>query len=127
MKLRLNVDGKTYEVEVEVIEEDQPHRSSSPTAAQSASAGPVAASTPPTSPSATPADESKALRSPISGVVVRVPVQVGQDVKTNDTLMVLEAMKMETVITSQCDGKILQINAKTGDAVQAKQVLVQFE
>ena len=34
---------------------------------------------------------------------------------------------METVITSQCDGKIAKINAQAGDAVQVKQVLVEFE
>ena len=131
MKLRLNVDGKTYEVEVEIIEEDQPQRGPAPSGVQSASAGSVAASTPaaipPAAASGGPTDESKALRSPISGVVVRVPVQVGQAVKTNDVLMVLEAMKMETVITSQCDGKISKINARAGDAVQVKQVLVEFE
>lgn len=58
---------------------------------------------------------------------MRVPTQVGQSVKENDVLMVVEAMKMETVLASQSDGKISQIHAGVGDAVQVKQVLVEFE
>ena len=56
-----------------------------------------------------------------------MPVQVGQTVKENEVLMVVEAMKMETVITSQFEGKISKINASVGDSVQVKQVLVEFE
>ena len=95
MKLRLTVDGKPYEVEVEVMEDERPQRGSGPSVVQSSSAGPVQVSSqapPPTSQSTT-SDESKVLRSPISGVVVRVPAQAGQEVKTNAPLMVLEAMK----------------------------------
>lgn len=127
MKLRLNIDGKSYEVEVEVLDDNMPHRAATPAAVQSASAAPIEASKPAPPPTTGPVDDSKTLCSPISGVVVRIPVQVGQSVKTNDTVMVLEAMKMETVITSQCDGKIAKINALEGDAVQVKQVLVEFE
>ena len=47
--------------------------------------------------------------------------------QANDELMVLEAMKMETVLTSQFTGKITKINANAGDSVQVKQALVEFE
>ena len=131
MKLRLNIDGKNYEVEVEVLDENVARGGAARPAAQSAQADSVAlyapVATPPQPDATVTVDESKSLRSPISGVVVRVPAEVGQTVKTNDTLLVVEAMKMETVITSQCDGKIARINAKEGDAVQVKQVLVEFE
>lgn len=131
MKLRLTVDGKIYEVEVEVIEQDRQHRGQAHPAVRSTGAAPIVAETPTAAPSPSadtgPVGESKALRSPISGVVVRVPVQVGQAVKANDVLIVLEAMKMETVITSQADGKISKINAGVGDSVHLKQVLVEFE
>ena len=136
MKLRLTLDGKVYEVDVEVLEEDRPHRGQSAppvrssAAAPAASPGPAAAPTPspgssPAS-SAEPADESKVFRSPVSGVVVRVPVQVGQSVQANDVLMVLEAMKMETVLTAPADGKISKINAGVGDSVLVKSVLIEF-
>ena len=138
MKLRLTVDGKIYEVDVEIIQPDRPHRgqmspaahppspAAHPPAATPVAAAPSAA-TPASPASVGPVDETKVFRSPISGVVVRVPVEIGQTVKANDVLMVLEAMKMETVITAQADGKISKINAGVGDSVQVKQVLVEFE
>jgi methylmalonyl-CoA carboxyltransferase small subunit len=73
------------------------------------------------------ADESKVCRSPIAGMVVRVSAQVGQAIQVNDPLLVLEAMKMETVITSPSAGKVAKVNTNPGDAVQPGQVLVEFE
>ena len=51
-------------------------------------------------------------------VIVRISAQVGQSIQVNDVLMVLEAMKMETVITSPMVGKIAKVNVHFGDAVQ---------
>ena len=90
----------------------------------SAAAPPVANA--PASP-APVADESKVCRSPIAGVVRRVSAQVGQAIQANYVLLVLEAMKMETVITSPVAGKVARVNATVGDAVQSGQVLVEFE
>ena len=56
-------------------------------------------------------------RSPIAGTVAKVPIQVGQAIKVNDVLMVLEAMKMETVITSPIGGQVSRINAAVGHGV----------
>ena len=78
-------------------------------------------------PAAAPvADEGKVCRSPIAGTVAKVPIQVGQAIKVNDVLLVLEAMKMETVITAPIAGKVAKINANVGDFVQGGQVLVEF-
>src|SRR5436853_99874 len=85
---------------------------------------PAAGTPPPPRPGPAPAaDESKVCRSPIAGVVVRVSAQVGQAIQANDVLLVLEAMKMETVITSPLAGKVAQVNVRAGDAVQGGQVL----
>ena len=73
------------------------------------------------------ADESKVCRSPISGVVVRVTAQVGQEIGASDPLMVIEAMKMETEITAPKTGKIAKINASPGDSVKTGQVLVELQ
>jgi methylmalonyl-CoA carboxyltransferase small subunit len=73
------------------------------------------------------ADEGKVCRSPIAGTVAKVPIQVGQAIQVNDVLMVLEAMKMETVITAPIAGKVAKINANVGDFVQGGQVLVEFK
>ena len=64
---------------------------------------------------------------PVAGVVVRVNAQAGQQIQANDALLVLEAMKMETNITSPVAGKVKAINAGVGDGVQVGQVLVEFE
>lgn len=128
MKLKLTVDGKLYEVDVEVAEEEQPHPSYVPPAGQvrrqTSSAAPTAA---PTGGEERAVDERKVCRSPFAGVVVKAPVQVGQEIQVDDVLLVLEAMKMETLITAPIAGKVAKINAAVGDSVKAKQVLVEFE
>jgi methylmalonyl-CoA carboxyltransferase small subunit len=128
LKLKITVDGKVYEVEVEVSEPEAPHPGYIPPTPQTRvpAAGPASVPSAPTS-SAPVADESKVCRSPCAGVVVRVSVQVGQAIQVNDVLLVLEAMKMETAITSPIAGKVARVNAKVGDAVQGGQVLVEFE
>ena len=128
MKLRITVDQKVYEVDVEVDEDDRTPPSqahayvpAAPTALPSA---------PPPPPAAAPESsvaEDKVCRSPVAGVVVRVNAQAGQQIQANDALLVLEAMKMETNITSPVAGKIKAINAGVGDGVQVGQVLVEFE
>lgn len=127
MKLKLTIDGKVYEVEVEATEPEPRRPAYVP--ATPAARGPVAA---PVAPVAGPktdvvADESKVCRSPVAGVVVKVLVQPGQSIQPNDVLLVLEAMKMETSISSPIAGKIARLNAAVGDAVQGGQVLVEFE
>jgi len=72
-------------------------------------------------------NEDKVCRSPISGIVVKVSAQEGQAIQTGDTILVLEAMKMETNITAPVAGKISKINVNPGDSVQAGLVLVEFE
>jgi methylmalonyl-CoA carboxyltransferase small subunit len=59
--------------------------------------------------------------------VVRVNTQVGQQIQMNDVLLVLEAMKMETNVTSPVAGKVKKINANVGEAVPVGHVLIEFE
>ncbi|MFO0878377.1 MAG: biotin/lipoyl-containing protein [Gemmataceae bacterium] len=128
MKLKITVDGKVYEVDVEVSEPEPlqpvylpPSQTRVPAAPVPAAPAPVAAGGPPV------ADESKVCRSPFAGTVARIPIQVGQAIQVNDVLVVIEAMKMETVITAPVAGKVAKIHAKVGAAVQGGQVLVEFE
>lgn len=129
MKLKITIDGKTYEVEVEATE-PEPRRpgpiSPSGSAAHTHLAAPSAA--PPAQPiSGSPTDESKVCRSPIAGVVVNVSARSGQTIQVSDVLIVLEAMKMETTIASPVAGKIAKVNVDVGDPVQAGQILIEFE
>jgi methylmalonyl-CoA carboxyltransferase small subunit len=127
VKLKVTVDGKVYEVEVEVAEPESSHPGYVLPAAPARLPGAVPVTPPPAASRAPVADESKVSRSPISGVAVRVSAQVGQTIHVNDVLIVLEAMKMETVITSPVAGKVARINVNVGDAVQVGQVLAEFE
>jgi methylmalonyl-CoA carboxyltransferase small subunit len=127
LKLKITVDGKVYEVEVEVFEPEPPHPGQLPPIGQTRVPAAAPGTVPPARPTSVPVpDESKVCRSPISGVVVRVPVQIGQAIQVNDVLLVLEAMKMETVITSPIAGKVAKVNVNVADAVQAGQVLLEF-
>ena len=128
MKLKITVDGKVYEVEVDVYEPEAPQPGYVPPAGAQAARVPAAPAAPAARPGAGPvADEGKVCRSPIAGLVVRISAQVGQAIQANDVLLVLEAMKMETVITSPIAGKVARVNAAVGNAVQPGQVLVEFE
>jgi biotin carboxyl carrier protein len=129
VKYKLTIDGKTYEVDLEPIEPETRRPEHLPLPASAPRSAPTAASLPPTAAPTgnAPVDETKVCRSPIAGVVVRVSAQVGQAIQANDVLMVLEAMKMETTITSPVDGQVGKINVDVGDPVQGGQVLVEFE
>jgi methylmalonyl-CoA carboxyltransferase small subunit len=88
----------------------------------------VGSSAPVAAPSAVPVEnEAKVCRSPVSGIVVKLVAQPGQSLQVGDSLMVLEAMKMETNITAPVAGKVATIKVKPGDTVQADEVVVEFE
>ncbi|MEI9888114.1 MAG: acetyl/propionyl/methylcrotonyl-CoA carboxylase subunit alpha [Rhizomicrobium sp.] len=71
-------------------------------------------------------DTSKMLLCPMPGLVVSVNVVVGQEVKAGEALAVVEAMKMENVLTAQADGKIKKINAAKGDSLALDDVILEF-
>ncbi len=134
MKLQIAIDGKTYELDVEVIEEDPvprplsylpPYGPSSTLRSLQDPPPPVAGYA--SAPIETPVDEAHVCRSPIAGVVVGVNVQLGQTLQQDDPIMVLEAMKMETNVTASGAGTIKAIKVAVGDGVKVNQVLVEFE
>ena len=65
--------------------------------------------------------------SPLPGVISQVTVEAGQEVKAGDMLLSIEAMKMETAIHAEHDGKIARLEVKVGDQVDAKDLLVVYE
>jgi len=66
------------------------------------------------------------LKAPMPGLVVRIPVGVGDSVEKGDALVVLEAMKMENILKAAESGKVESIEVKTGDAVEKGQVLIKM-
>ena len=129
MKLKITVDGKIYDVDVEVAQPEHPIYGVGGYFPMSPARVPASAAPPPAPGvgSGAPVNEEKVCRSPISGIVVRVTVQVGQRIQVGDGVLVLEAMKMETDITAPVAGRVSKINVNVGDSVKGGQVLVEFE
>lgn len=65
-----------------------------------------------------------AVKAPLPGTVLDINVTVGQEVKAADTVVTLEAMKMENAIKAGVDGKVASISVAKGDAVLEGAVLV---
>ena len=66
----------------------------------------------------------EAVPAPLAGNVINVPVTVGQQVTAGETVLILEAMKMETNITAPKDGQITEVKVREGDAVTVGDVLL---
>ncbi|HET8666890.1 MAG TPA: biotin/lipoyl-containing protein [Terriglobales bacterium] len=136
MKLQISVDGKAYEVEVEVPAEEYGGRTLGGYVPPYAPTSAVTLPSPPPAPAKAPkrngrdegpVDDDKVCRSPIAGIVIKVNIQEGQQIQADDLMMVLEAMKMETNVTAPVAGKVKKINVEPGEGVHVSQVLVEFE
>ena len=127
MKLKITIDDKTYEVDVEAVEPETrvspPRGYVAEPAAVRVPAASLAAQPKP----AGPVNEEKVCRSPVSGIVVRLVAQKDQTIQPGDVLLVLEAMKMETNITTPIGGTVSAINVQPGDPVQVGQVVAEFK
>ena len=67
------------------------------------------------------------INAPMPGLILEINVKIGQNVKVDDPLLILEAMKMENVIKSPRNGIIKSISVNRGEAVEKKQLLIEFE
>jgi pyruvate carboxylase len=77
-------------------------------------------------PKANPTDP-KQIAAPMPGLVVTVPVKAGDTVKKGQKLLSLEAMKMETTLYADSDGRIADVFVKPGTPVEAGELVVQME
>lgn len=66
------------------------------------------------------------ITSPMPGLLVKLPVKVGDAVKAGDTLAIVEAMKMQNELRSPVDGRVEAINFKEGEQVDAFQTIVEL-
>jgi biotin carboxyl carrier protein len=67
------------------------------------------------------------IKAPMPGLILEINVEVGQTVKEDDPLLILEAMKMENVLTSPRDGAIKSVSVEKGNAVEKNALLIEFE
>ncbi len=72
------------------------------------------------------ADTSKLIQSPMPGLVVSIPVQPGQEVKSGEPVAIIEAMKMQNILRAERDGVVKTVRVRDGDSVAADDVLVEF-
>ena len=136
MKYTATLNGKQYEVELERIDayEPMPRYGEAPAAAPAPVAAPAApapapapaapAPAPAVAPAAAPAAGATTVEAPMPGKILNIKVSAGQAVKFGETVIVMEAMKMETEIVAPADGTVAQILVKAGDAVDTGAALV---
>jgi biotin carboxyl carrier protein len=67
------------------------------------------------------------IKAPMPGLVLKIMVEEGDEVKKGDNLLVLEAMKMENILKSTTDGIIKKIHVSQGDKIEKNTVLLQFQ
>ncbi len=136
-KLKITVNGKEYEVDVEILEDTDhgtmpmqaqpfPYQGYQPAVAPPIAPSTLSAPPPKPKPAVASSGNANELTSPMNGVVLEIPVQSGQKVKEGDVVVVLEAMKMKTNISSSQDGVIGDIKIKINDSVEAGQVLLTY-
>lgn len=128
-KFRINVNGKSYEVEVEEIGGGTASTTTAvpvtaPKAVSSSVAAPAAPIVPQPAAPAPVADGSEVVSAPMPGKIMSIKVTVGQQVNAGDLILVLEAMKMENEIFCSAAGTIKEIRVTEGAAVNPGDVLV---
>jgi propionyl-CoA carboxylase alpha chain len=74
-----------------------------------------------------PPDLSRFLISPMPGLLAEVAVRVGQEVRAGETLVVIEAMKMQNVMKAERDGVVAELLARPGDSVSVDQPILRFQ
>ncbi len=128
MKYNITLNGRTYEVEVEVCEPqlltDFQAIAPAPVADAPAveAAAPAAATAAPAAPAVTGAGD--AVTAPMPGTILKVNVSGGDRVRAGQVLVVLEAMKMENEILAPRDGVVSQVVTSKGSSVDTGAVLL---
>lgn len=129
-KFMINVNGNSYEVEVEEIKDGvvsapapatkvAPPKVAQPKAVAPKAVAPKAASAPVDVPAG-----ATTVNAPMPGTILSVNVSAGDLVKKGEVLCILEAMKMENEIMSPVDGTVTSVGINQGDAVSTGQVLI---
>ena len=110
----ISFEGKTYDVEVEVLD-------SNDAVAADPAAAPVAAAAPAAAPAVAGGTE---VKSPLAGSVFKLKVKVGDTVAANQEVAIIEALKMENPVVAPCAGTVNSIAVKETDTVVDGQTLM---
>lgn len=131
-KFNVIVNGQSYDVAIEEITQGQaPTTVAVPAPAPTSVPTPAPTAAPVSTPAPTPASaptsvgEGKiTINAPMPGSIVDVKVAIGEAVKKGQTLVLLEAMKMENEIVAPEDGVVATVVVKKGDSVDTNDALV---
>ena len=119
-KFNITVNGKSYEVDVEeiggAVSAPAPVAAPAPAAASAPAAAPA--------PKAAPVAGAKHVKAPMPGTIVSVKVNVGDTIKSDTLVAVLEAMKMENEIFAGVEGTVAGISVSAGDSVNSGDVII---
>ncbi|WP_320163181.1 acetyl-CoA carboxylase biotin carboxyl carrier protein subunit [uncultured Trichococcus sp.] len=125
-KFKIAIDGKEYLVEMEEIggvpQSVQAPVAAAPVAAPAAAPAEQAAPAPVAAPVS--AASGDAMTAPMPGTILRLLVNIGDEVKENQPLMILEAMKMENEVVANHAGKVAGIHVNQGQVVNAGDALI---
>lgn len=129
-KFKISIDGTEYLVEMEEIG-GVPQPATPQPAPQAVTEPPVAATSSSEEPAAkapeatTPAS-ADAMTAPMPGTILKILVNVGDEVKENQPVMILEAMKMENEVVAPKAGTVTGIHVTQGQMVNPGEALITF-
>jgi methylmalonyl-CoA carboxyltransferase small subunit len=128
LKLRITIDGKAYEVDVEILEAAESAPEYPPYPPAPAAYAPAEILVPLAAPQTSEThNNEKECRSPVTGMVISVEAAPGQAVEANQIVIVLESMKMEMQITAPQAAIVKSVLVIPGSSVKVNQLLVEFE
>lgn len=129
-KYRITLEGKTYEMDVELIGEGGAVKlvasKAAPVSAPAVSAPSVSATAAPAK-QAQPEAGSGSVVAPMPGTVIKIIKNAGDEVKAGEVVLILEAMKMENEISSPLSGVISAVNCTAGGTVNGGDVLFEVK
>ncbi len=128
-KAKVTVNGMTFDVEMQgtLNENDLPDAPAADATAAPAAPKAAAPAAPKAAAPAGAPGKGTPVKAPLPGVVTAISASVGQKVKKGDTVVVLEAMKMENNIVAECDGTVTSVCVAQGDSVMEGTVLVTIQ